>query len=53
MNKKNSTDVVIEFPEMTFYNDSLPFLARTIEDALKSRGILVSANEIQIKVKTK
>ncbi len=49
MNTRNSSDVIVNLPVMTFETETLPYLAELIAEGLKSRGILVSKDEVMIK----
>jgi hypothetical protein len=49
MNTRNSSDVIVNLPVMTFETETLPYLAELIAEGLKSRGILVSKDEVTIK----
>ena len=49
MNTRNSSDVIVNLPVMTFETETLPFIAEIIAEGLKSRGIIVSKHEVTIK----
>ena len=46
-------DVIVELPVLSLYEEALPFLAETISEALRSRGLLISVSEISVKVLVK
>ena len=46
-------DVIVELPVLGLYEEALPFLAEMISEALASRGLLISAGEISVKVLVK
>ena len=46
-------DVIVELPVLSLYDEALPFLAETISEALRSRGLLVAPSEISVKVMVK
>jgi hypothetical protein len=49
MSTRTSSDVIVNLPVMTFETETLPYLAELIAEGLKSRGILVSKDEVTIK----
>jgi hypothetical protein len=46
-------DVIVELPVLCLYEEALPFIAETISEALRSRGLLVAPSEISVKVLVK
>jgi predicted ATPase len=46
-------DVIVELPVLSLYEEALPFLAETISEALRSRGLIVGTQEISVKVMVK
>lgn len=46
-------DAIVQLPVLSLYEEALPFLAETISEALRSRGLLVAPSEISVKVMVK